>query len=71
MADLIGLKILTETGIEVGVLKDVISTGANDVYAVKLPDGGEILLPAIKDCIMDVDMEAGEMIVHMMKGLGE
>lgn len=71
VADLIGLKILTETGIEVGVLKDVISTGANDVYAVKLPDGGEILLPAIKECIMDIDMEAGEMIVHMMKGLGE
>lgn len=71
IADLIGLKILTETGIEVGVLKDVISTGANDVYAVTLPDGGEILLPAIKDCIMDVDMEAGEMIVHLMKGLVE
>jgi 16S rRNA processing protein RimM len=71
VADLIGLKILTETGIEVGVLKDVISTGANDVYAVELATGGEILLPAIKDCIMDVDMEAGEMIVHMMKGLGE
>ena len=71
IADLIGLKILTETGIEVGVLKDVITTGANDVYAVQLPTGGEILLPAIKDCIMDVDMEAGEMIVHLMKGLAE
>lgn len=71
VADLIGLKILTETGIEIGVLKDVISTGANDVYAVELPDGGEILLPAIKECIMDVDMESGEMIVHLMKGLTE
>lgn len=71
IADLIGLKILTETGIEVGVLKDVIATGANDVYAVELPSGGEILLPAIKDCIMDVDMEAGEMIVHLMKGLAD
>ena len=69
IADLIGLKILTESGIELGVLNDVISTGANDVYSVKTPDGGEVLLPAIKDCIMDVDMEAGEMIVHLMKGL--
>ena len=69
--DLIGLKIITETGIEVGTLKDVIATGANDVYSVELPDGGEILLPAIKECIMDVDMEAGEMIVNLMKGLGE
>ena len=71
VADLIGLKILTETGILVGTLKDVIHTGANDVYAVELPDGGEILLPAIKECIMDVDMDSGEMIVHLMKGLVE
>lgn len=69
IADLIGLKIVTESGIELGILNDVISTGANDVYSVKTPDGGEVLLPAIKDCIMDVDMEAGEMIVHLMKGL--
>ncbi len=69
VTDLIGLKVLTETGVEIGTLTDVISTGANDVYAVKLADGGEVLLPAIKDCIMDVDMEAGEMIVQIMKGL--
>lgn len=69
VADLIGLKIITETGIEVGTLKDVISTGANDVYEVEIPSGSTILLPAIKDCILDVDMEAGEMIVHLMKGL--
>ena len=71
VADLIGLKILTETGIEIGVLKDVISTGANDVYAVELPDGGEILLPAIKECIMEVDMESGEMMEHLRKGRTE
>lgn len=69
IADLIGLKVLTETGIEIGTLTDVISTGANDVYAVKMADGGEVLLPAIKDCILDVDMEAGEMIIQIMKGL--
>lgn len=69
IADLIGLKVLTETGIEIGTLTDVISTGANDVYVVKMADGGEVLLPAIKDCILDVDMEAGEMIIQIMKGL--
>lgn len=69
IADLIGLKIITESGVEIGVLNDVISTGANDVYSVKMADGGEVLLPAIKECIMDVDMEAGEMIIHLMKGL--
>lgn len=69
VADLIGLKVITETGVEIGTLTDVISTGANDVYAVRMADGGEVLLPAIKDCILDVDMEAGEMIVQIMKGL--
>ncbi len=69
IADLIGLKIITETGIELGMLKNVIATGANDVYEVELIDGGNVLIPAVKDCILDVDMEAGEMIIRLMKGL--
>ena len=44
-------------------------TGANDVYVVKTPAGEEILLPAIKECILSVDVEQGEMIVHVMEGL--
>ncbi len=69
IADLIGMRIITETGIELGILKNVIATGANDVYEVELPQGGEVLIPAVKECILDVDMEAGEMIIHLMKGL--
>ena len=69
IADLIGLKVITAEGIEIGTLTDVISTGANDVYAVRLASGSEVLLPAIKECILDVDMEAGEMIIQLMKGL--
>lgn len=69
IADLIGMKIITENGIELGILKNVIETGANDVYEVELPQGGEVLIPAVKECILDVDMEAGEMIIHLMKGL--
>ena len=42
---------------------------ANDVYEVKTPDGGHVLLPAIKDCILDVDMEEKIILVHMLKGL--
>ena len=57
------------SGVTIGELIDVIETGANDVYEVKTPDGGHVLLPAIKDCILDVDMEEKIILVHMLKGL--
>ena len=60
---------LTEDGEALGGLKDVLETGANDVYVVALPNGKELLLPAIKDCILNVDIEAGEMTVHILDGL--
>ena len=44
-------------------------TGANDVYVVTREQGDEVLLPAIKDCILDVDIEENVMTVHLMKGL--
>ena len=63
------LFIQLRTGAEVGTVKDVLETGANDVYVVALPNGKELLLPAIKDCILNVDIEAGEMTVHILDGL--
>ena len=54
-----------------GVLKDVIQTGANDVYVVECTDGREVMIPAIKDCILSVDVEEGRMVVHLLKGLME
>ena len=68
-ADLIGLKIVDEDGKELGTLSEILQTGANDVYEVQLPDGGRILLPAIKECILNVDMEERIILVHLMKGL--
>lgn len=73
IADLIGLKV--ETDLEdkgnmlMGELKDVIQTGANDVYEIGLEDGRSFLLPAIADCVLDVDMKAGLMKVHVLPGL--
>ncbi len=67
--DLIGLTIVDDSGITIGTLIDVIETGANDVYEVKTADGGNVLLPAIKDCILDVDMDEKIILVHMLKGL--
>lgn len=69
IADLIGLRVVTEEGEELGKLTDVLETGANDVYVVEAPGKKELLLPAIKDCIRDVDLESGIMTVRLLKGL--
>lgn len=69
IADLIGLEVFDDEGHPLGMLTNVIETGANDVYAVRLADGGEVLLPAIKQCILAVDMEGRKMKVHVMDGL--
>ena len=49
--------------------KDVLQTGANDVYVVEMNDGKELLLPAIKQCILNVDLEQQTMTVHVLDGL--
>lgn len=67
--DLIGLSVVKDDGKELGTLTDVIKTGANDVYEVKMTDGREVLLPAIKECVLNVDLEKKTVTVHMMDGL--
>lgn len=69
IVDLIGLKVVTDTGEEFGVLKDVLQTGANDVYVIDGKDGKEYLFPAIKQCILDVDLEKQIVTVHILEGL--
>ena len=71
IADLIGLRVSSEEGEDLGVIEDVLQTGANDVYIVKSETGEEILFPAIKECIKEVDIEAGTMLVHVLPGLRE
>ena len=70
IADLIGLPVITDTGITMGPLKDILQTGANDVYVVEY-NGREVLIPSIKDCILNVDLEKGEILVHLLEGLLE
>ncbi|MBO5144427.1 MAG: 16S rRNA processing protein RimM [Lachnospiraceae bacterium] len=69
IADLIDLEVYDEEDNYLGVLTNVIETGANDVYEVKFEDGRQVLFPAIKQCILDVDMENRKMKVHIMDGL--
>ncbi len=68
IADLIGMRVENEDGSGLGILQDVISTGANDVYDVRLADGRQLLIPAIRECILEVNVEEGWMRVHLLDG---
>lgn len=66
--DLYDMVVVEDNGNKLGVLKDIIFTGANDVYVV-VDDDSEILIPAIKDCILKVDVENNTMTVKLLEGL--
>ena len=69
VADMIGISVYTEDGELFGTMKDVLETGANDVYIIDSQKYGEVLIPAIKQCILDVDVEHEKMTIHLMEGL--
>lgn len=69
IADMIGISVYTEDGALFGTLKDVMETGANDVYIIDSPAHGEVLIPAIKQCVLEVDIEQKKMTIHLMEGL--
>ncbi|NLK28614.1 MAG: 16S rRNA processing protein RimM [Clostridiales bacterium] len=67
--DLIGSEVITEDGERLGKLEEVLATGANDVYVVKTEDQKEILIPSIKECILDVNTVEKIITVHLLDGL--
>lgn len=69
LCDVIGALVVTEEGTELGTVKEVLQTGANDVYVVENQGKKEILLPVIKECILDIDLEQKIVKVHLMPGL--
>lgn len=71
IADLMGLGVLDgdQEDREIGILEDVMTTGANDVYVIRMKDGRELLLPAIKQCVLEVNVEQGFIRVHILEGL--
>ena len=71
IADLIGLQAESDEGEDLGELSDVLQTGANDVYVLSKEGTDDILLPAIKECVKEVDLENGNIIVHLLPGLRE
>lgn len=71
IADLIGLEVFDENGQSVGIISDVFSTGANDVYEVKRTGQKNLLLPVIDEVILKVDIPNKKVIVHIMEGLDD
>lgn len=71
ITDLIGLSVVTDEKEEIGILSDVFQTGANDVYVVSQKGQKDILIPAIHECILDVDLKEHTMEVHLLPGLRE
>ena len=71
VADLLGISVVNESENIIGKISDVLVTGANDVYIVKDDDGNEILIRAIKDCILDVNINERTMRVHLLKEMEE
>lgn len=69
IVDLIGLEVYTDEDKLLGKLEDIYNTGSNDIYVVKDELGKQILLPALKKVIKDIDLENKKMTVHLIEGL--
>ena len=69
IADIIGSKVITDDGKILGKVDDIYNTGSNDIYVVKDELGKQILLPGIKDVLLDIDVENQKVTVHLLKGL--
>lgn len=69
ICDLIGSEVYTDDGKKLGILSEILTTAANDVYVVKSEENKEVLLPSIKECILDVDIINKKIKVHLMDGL--
>ncbi len=69
VTDLIGLNVISDEGEILGKISDVLQTGANDIYEVERDGKKPLLLPVIDDVVLNVDIEAGNVTVHLMEGL--
>jgi len=67
--DILGLHVFTVNGRDLGRVVDIIVTGSNDVYAIKTPQGKQVMIPAIKDVIKQIDVIRGTMYIDPLPGL--
>lgn len=69
ICDIIGAEVVKESGEPIGTVKDVMETGANNVFVIEMPEGREVLFPSIPQCIKQVDVENKKVVAHIMPGL--
>jgi 16S rRNA processing protein RimM len=69
--ELIGLEVFDTDERYLGILTEILETGANDVYLVKDAEGGEVLIAAVEEHIVEIDLDAGKMIVSPIEWYGE
>lgn len=67
--EIIDCEVFTEDGEKIGIIKEILSPGANDVWVVKRPGEKDLLLPYIEEVVKEVDIENKKVIVHLMEGL--
>ena len=67
--DLIDSEVYTEDGNKLGTLTEILTTAANDVYVVRMENGKDVLIPSIKQCILDINVENKKITVHLLPGL--
>lgn len=67
--DLPGLQVETIAGAPLGTVKEVLETGANEVLVVTRPEGGEVLIPMIRDVVKSLDIPAKRLVVELIPGL--
>lgn len=68
---IVGLRVLSDNGRELGVVKEVLSRPAHDVYVVEKPGGGELLVPAMRQVVVDVDLVRGLLMVKLVPGMDD
>lgn len=62
--EILGLRVVDEDGRDIGHVVEIIETGANDVYVVQQPNGEQLLLPAIRAVILEIDLEHQRLVVR-------
>jgi 16S rRNA processing protein RimM len=67
--EIIGCKVITENGEEIGIVKEILTPGANDVWVVKRKKGQDVLIPYIEEVVKNVDVEEKIITIHLMEGL--
>ncbi len=66
---IIGLHVLSDQGEPLGIVSEILETGANDVFVIRPKNGPEILVPDTDEVILRIDLMKGEMVIHLLPGL--